>query len=240
MLDRDPERQVREGVDRRERGRPAVVQQAAARAERDHQIEQVGVRLRALMPFLKPVTIAEEEVVGAARARMSKARTSRPRPRPTRASRGGSRRCSRSARRCRARSTCARRCTACSKSWPSTTAPSAAWSRCCTTTANCTSRPPTASTHRRTRVRYRLGEGITGRVVESGKPIVVPRVSREPAFLQSRVEAPRAAAAGAELHLRADRCSNRRAVGALGRRPQVQAGSRLRPQRASSSASSRR
>ncbi len=31
--------------------------------------------------------------------------------------------------------------------------------------------------------RYRLGEGITGRVVESGKPIVVPKVSREPMFL---------------------------------------------------------
>ena len=33
------------------------------------------------------------------------------------------------------------------------------------------------------RVRYRVGEGITGQVVESGKPIVVPRVSREPTFL---------------------------------------------------------
>src|SRR5688572_20265932 len=32
-------------------------------------------------------------------------------------------------------------------------------------------------------VRYRLGEGITGKVVESGKPIVVPRVSREPGLL---------------------------------------------------------
>src|SRR5687768_5987047 len=32
-------------------------------------------------------------------------------------------------------------------------------------------------------VRYRVGEGITGKVVESGKPVVVPRVSREPAFL---------------------------------------------------------
>jgi Nif-specific regulatory protein len=32
-------------------------------------------------------------------------------------------------------------------------------------------------------VRYKIGEGITGKVVESGKPIVVPRVSREPAFL---------------------------------------------------------
>jgi Nif-specific regulatory protein len=34
-----------------------------------------------------------------------------------------------------------------------------------------------------TRSRYHIGEGITGRVVESGKPIVVPRVSHEPMFL---------------------------------------------------------
>ena len=33
------------------------------------------------------------------------------------------------------------------------------------------------------RARYRLGEGITGRVVESGKPIVVPETSREPLLL---------------------------------------------------------
>src|SRR6187431_889068 len=33
------------------------------------------------------------------------------------------------------------------------------------------------------RVRYRLGEGITGQVVQTGKPMVVPRVSREPMFL---------------------------------------------------------
>src|SRR5687768_14057207 len=32
-------------------------------------------------------------------------------------------------------------------------------------------------------IRFKLGEGITGKVVESGKPIVVPRVSKEPAFL---------------------------------------------------------
>ena len=32
-------------------------------------------------------------------------------------------------------------------------------------------------------VRYRVGEGITGQAVASGKPIVVPRVSREPALL---------------------------------------------------------
>src|SRR5512139_1569335 len=30
------------------------------------------------------------------------------------------------------------------------------------------------------RTRYRLGEGIVGRVVQSGRPIVVPQVSREP------------------------------------------------------------
>jgi Nif-specific regulatory protein len=40
------------------------------------------------------------------------------------------------------------------------------------------------------RVRYRLGEGITGKVVQSGKPIVVPRVSREPAFLHRAAERP--------------------------------------------------
>jgi Nif-specific regulatory protein len=33
------------------------------------------------------------------------------------------------------------------------------------------------------RTRYRVGEGITGRVVQSGKPVVVPRVSQEPLFL---------------------------------------------------------
>jgi Nif-specific regulatory protein len=32
-------------------------------------------------------------------------------------------------------------------------------------------------------VRYRLGEGITGKVVETGRPIVVPQVSQEPMFL---------------------------------------------------------
>jgi Nif-specific regulatory protein len=31
--------------------------------------------------------------------------------------------------------------------------------------------------------RYRLGEGITGRVVQSGRPVVVPQVSQEPLFL---------------------------------------------------------
>src|SRR5262245_23730825 len=31
--------------------------------------------------------------------------------------------------------------------------------------------------------RYRVGEGITGRVVQSGQPVVVPKASREPLFL---------------------------------------------------------
>jgi len=33
------------------------------------------------------------------------------------------------------------------------------------------------------RARYKPGEGITGRVVETGKPVVVPRASHEPLFL---------------------------------------------------------
>jgi Nif-specific regulatory protein len=35
----------------------------------------------------------------------------------------------------------------------------------------------------RLRMRYQLGEGITGRVVQTGRPVVVPRASREPLFL---------------------------------------------------------
>src|SRR5664279_4023537 len=38
-------------------------------------------------------------------------------------------------------------------------------------------------------VRYRLGEGVTGRVVQSGKAVVVPRVSREPGFVHRRAHA---------------------------------------------------
>src|SRR5438876_1172020 len=33
------------------------------------------------------------------------------------------------------------------------------------------------------KARFRVGEGITGRVVESGKPVIVPEVSKEPLFL---------------------------------------------------------
>ena len=33
------------------------------------------------------------------------------------------------------------------------------------------------------KARYRIGEGIVGRVVQSGRPVIVPQVSREPLFL---------------------------------------------------------
>jgi Nif-specific regulatory protein len=43
------------------------------------------------------------------------------------------------------------------------------------------------------RVHYRMGEGITGQVLQSGKPIVVPQVSREPAFLHRTSARPKPA-----------------------------------------------
>jgi len=33
------------------------------------------------------------------------------------------------------------------------------------------------------RVKYKLGEGITGRVIESGKAVTIPQISKEPLFL---------------------------------------------------------
>ena len=33
------------------------------------------------------------------------------------------------------------------------------------------------------RVKYKLGEGITGRVIQSGKPVTIPKISEEPDFL---------------------------------------------------------
>lgn len=39
------------------------------------------------------------------------------------------------------------------------------------------------SSSQRERGRYRLGEGITGKVVESGKPMVIPNVDEDPTFL---------------------------------------------------------
>jgi Nif-specific regulatory protein len=64
-------------------------------------------------------------------------------------------------------------------------------------------------------VRFRVGEGITGRVVQSGKPIVVPRVSREPMFLGRASE--RAELPHQELsYVCVPILLNRKAVGALG------------------------
>lgn len=78
------------------------------------------------------------------------------------------------------------------------------------------------------RVRYRPGEGITGQVLQTGKPIVVPKVSREPAFLNRLSERPELAeqeltyisapitldlktvgAIGIDLRFKADRDYNR-------------------------------
>ncbi len=64
-------------------------------------------------------------------------------------------------------------------------------------------------------VKYRIGEGIIGRVVESGRPIVVPRVSKEPAFLNRATK--RSEAAKEELSfVCVPILLNRRAVGAIG------------------------
>jgi Nif-specific regulatory protein len=64
-------------------------------------------------------------------------------------------------------------------------------------------------------VKYRVGEGIIGRVVESGKPIIVPRVSKEPAFLNRASK--RSDSAKDELSfICVPILLNRRAVGALG------------------------
>jgi Nif-specific regulatory protein len=63
-------------------------------------------------------------------------------------------------------------------------------------------------------VRYQLGEGITGRVVESGKPIVVPRVSREPDFLHRAAKRPELAHQELSF-ICVPIVLNRRAVGAL-------------------------
>jgi Nif-specific regulatory protein len=61
---------------------------------------------------------------------------------------------------------------------------------------------------------YQLGEGITGRVVQSGKPIVVPRVSHEPAFLHRAARRPELAHQELSF-ICVPVVLNRRAVGAL-------------------------
>jgi Nif-specific regulatory protein len=39
------------------------------------------------------------------------------------------------------------------------------------------------SEHQKRKGKYKLGEGVTGKVVQTGRPIVVPRISEEPLFL---------------------------------------------------------
>jgi Nif-specific regulatory protein len=39
------------------------------------------------------------------------------------------------------------------------------------------------SAKEKTRGRYKLGEGVTGRVIESGRPMVIPNIDAEPLFL---------------------------------------------------------
>jgi Nif-specific regulatory protein len=65
------------------------------------------------------------------------------------------------------------------------------------------------------RVHYQVGEGITGQVVQSGKPIVVPRVSREPAFLHRASRRPELAHQELSF-LCVPIALNRRPIGALG------------------------
>ena len=65
------------------------------------------------------------------------------------------------------------------------------------------------------RVSYQLGEGITGRVVETGRSIVVPQISREPMFLNrasKRAELPQQELSFICVPI----MLNRKSVGALG------------------------
>jgi Nif-specific regulatory protein len=65
------------------------------------------------------------------------------------------------------------------------------------------------------RARYRVGEGITGRVVQSGKPVVVPQVSQEPLFL-NRTEVFKKSAKGEMSFICVPVAVDGRTVGALG------------------------
>jgi Nif-specific regulatory protein len=66
------------------------------------------------------------------------------------------------------------------------------------------------------RAKYRIGEGIMGRVVETGKPVVVPQISREPAFLD-RLEVRKSARSRQELtFICVPIMVNRKPVGTLG------------------------
>ncbi len=81
--------------------------------------------------------------------------------------------------------------------------------------AACTWRRRTASTSRDTASSTDVGEGITGKVVESGRPVIVPRVSREPQFLRRAAERPELARQELTF-ICVPIVLNRRPVGALG------------------------
>jgi Nif-specific regulatory protein len=63
--------------------------------------------------------------------------------------------------------------------------------------------------------KFAVGEGITGRVVQSAKPIVVPRVSREPMFLRRTSDRPELPSQEISF-VCVPILLNRKAVGALG------------------------
>jgi Nif-specific regulatory protein len=64
------------------------------------------------------------------------------------------------------------------------------------------------------RGRYRLGEGITGRVIQTGRAAVVPRIAEEPAFLD-RTRARGAAATGDHAFVCVPIKNGREVIGAL-------------------------
>ena len=156
-----------------------------------------------------------------------------PNPDPTpplpRATRAGCRRCSKSARRSRARSISRRRCSACCGTLI----------RHHSVVRGMVTLLRDGELHveavegfedRARTIRIKLGEGITGKVVESGKPIVVPRVSREPAFLNlapRRPENPKQELSFICVPITLNRAGGRRAR----RRSALQGRARLRQQR---------
>jgi Nif-specific regulatory protein len=65
-------------------------------------------------------------------------------------------------------------------------------------------------------VSYKIGEGITGRVVQSAKPIVVPQVSREPLFLDRLAGRKKTSKRQELTFVCVPILVNRKALGALG------------------------
>jgi Nif-specific regulatory protein len=65
-------------------------------------------------------------------------------------------------------------------------------------------------------VSYKIGEGITGRVVQSAKPIVVPQVSREPLFLDRLADRKKSLKRQELTFVCVPILVNRKALGALG------------------------